>query len=88
MVLLFILTFILGLGTILFIPVINAYGANIMKDNERAKISAVILILATLFSILAVPVAGKLYEINPKLTFLFIVSLQFATILLFKISLK
>ncbi|MEK6645210.1 MAG: MFS transporter [Candidatus Firestonebacteria bacterium] len=81
MVLLFILTFILGLGTILFIPVINAYGANIMKDNERAKISAVILILATLFSILAVPVAGKLYEINPKLTFLFIVSLQFATIL-------
>ncbi|MEK6646416.1 MAG: MFS transporter [Candidatus Firestonebacteria bacterium] len=88
MVFLVISTFISALGVALFRPVFDAYGANIMKDSERAKISAVILVLSTLFSIPSAPIAGKLYEIDPKLPFLFILGLQFATILFIQSKIK
>jgi predicted MFS family arabinose efflux permease len=74
--------FLLALGNAFFRPMSDTYGANVLQDRERAKVTTIFVFFYTAFSAIAVPLAGLLYKYFPQLPFIALVPIQLVIILL------
>jgi MFS family permease len=73
-----------GIWMAFFRPLSDAYSMNILTDTERARILSVFNTLIIIAVIPAAPLAGKLYTIYPRLTFIAVGIILIITLLIIK----